>query len=142
MKYLKLNAIVFYDSLVGKTNSWTRLLIRVLSPSLYYLCTWCKLADLRSKVKISLIKLKLTCNLKVFVELIGLPKIPKFHLIFWCGNCTFPQSFQTRKLGENMAFLQYQDEIFDPALSTSIYFFKRYLVDQIFISISDLEMFH
>ena len=29
-----------------------------------------------------------------------LRKISNFHLIFWCGNCAFPQNIHTRKLGD------------------------------------------
>ena len=33
-----------------------------------------------------------------------LRKIPRFHLISYCGNCASPQNFHTRKLGEILVF--------------------------------------
>ena len=36
-----------------------------------------------------------------------LTKIPKLHLISWCGNCAFQQNFYTRKLGKFPFFPQW-----------------------------------
>ena len=38
------------------------------------------------------------------LSILSLRKIPKFHLISWCGNCAFKQNFNTRKLGKTTVF--------------------------------------
>ena len=41
----------------------------------------------------------------------ALCKILQFDLTSWCGNCAFPQSFSTRKLGEISVFHTVQEKI-------------------------------